>query len=155
MAPVEDGGGVEFPVGMKVLVVDDDPTCLAVLKRMLLECRYDGEQLCLRLCLSRVLCPCSLSLAVLRLCGRDMIGCVEAVGRISFVVSVSVSCSDLSGVGEESAAPWVDLLFREFWGVFIFFLHISVIGNFCPYCRFSQSGNRLLSLYRLVIVLEI
>uniref|UniRef100_A0A0E0KAR1 Two-component response regulator n=1 Tax=Oryza punctata TaxID=4537 RepID=A0A0E0KAR1_ORYPU len=42
MAPVEDGGGVEFPVGMKVLVVDDDPTCLAVLKRMLLECRYDA-----------------------------------------------------------------------------------------------------------------
>jgi hypothetical protein len=37
--------GADFPVGMKVLVVDDDPTCLVVLKRMLLECRYDGEQL--------------------------------------------------------------------------------------------------------------
>jgi len=35
--------GGDFPVGMKVLVVDDDPTCLVVLKRMLLECRYDGE----------------------------------------------------------------------------------------------------------------
>ncbi|KAL6649519.1 hypothetical protein ACP70R_013743 [Stipagrostis hirtigluma subsp. patula] len=36
-----EGRGPDFPVGMKVLVVDDDPTCLAVLKRMLLECRYD------------------------------------------------------------------------------------------------------------------
>ena len=44
MAAAEARGG-EFPVGMKVLVVDDDPTCLVVLKRMLLECRYDGEQL--------------------------------------------------------------------------------------------------------------
>ncbi|KAG8074107.1 hypothetical protein GUJ93_ZPchr0006g43114 [Zizania palustris] len=41
MAPAEEVCG-EFPVGMKVLVVDDDPTCLAVLKRMLLECRYDA-----------------------------------------------------------------------------------------------------------------
>jgi len=31
--------GADFPVGLKVLVVDDDPTCLVVLKRMLLECR--------------------------------------------------------------------------------------------------------------------
>lgn len=44
MAAAEARGG-EFPVGMKVLVVDDDPTCLLVLKRMLLDCRYDGEQL--------------------------------------------------------------------------------------------------------------
>lgn len=40
MAAAEARGG-EFPVGMKVLVVDDDPTCLLVLKRMLLDCRYD------------------------------------------------------------------------------------------------------------------
>ncbi|AQL08456.1 response regulator 10 isoform X1 [Zea mays] len=40
MAAAKARGG-EFPVGMKVLVVDDDPTCLVVLKRMLLECRYD------------------------------------------------------------------------------------------------------------------
>jgi len=44
MAAAEARGG-EFPVGMKVLVVDDDPTCLLVLKRMLLDCRYDGGQL--------------------------------------------------------------------------------------------------------------
>ncbi|XP_072992130.1 two-component response regulator ORR21-like [Typha latifolia] len=40
-AKVEDEGSSEFPVGLKVLVVDDDMTCLMVLKRMLLECRYD------------------------------------------------------------------------------------------------------------------
>lgn len=43
MAPPEEaGGGDQFPVGMKVLVVDDDPTCLAVLNRMLVQCRYDA-----------------------------------------------------------------------------------------------------------------
>ncbi|KAM3314780.1 hypothetical protein ACQJBY_033523 [Aegilops geniculata] len=43
MAPPEEaGGGDQFPVGMKVLVVDDDQTCLAVLKRMLVQCRYDA-----------------------------------------------------------------------------------------------------------------
>ncbi|RRT52254.1 hypothetical protein B296_00049485 [Ensete ventricosum] len=31
----------KFPVGMKVLLVDDDLTCLAVVKRMLLHCQYD------------------------------------------------------------------------------------------------------------------
>ncbi|KAG6529190.1 two-component response regulator ORR21-like [Zingiber officinale] len=31
----------KFPVGMKVLLVDDDLTCLAVVKRMLLNCQYD------------------------------------------------------------------------------------------------------------------
>jgi hypothetical protein len=45
MAPPEEAGcGDQFPVGMKVLVVDDDPTCLAVLNRMLVQCRYDGER---------------------------------------------------------------------------------------------------------------
>lgn len=48
MAPPEEaGGGDQFPVGMKVLVVDDDQTCLAVLKRMLVQCRYDGERILL------------------------------------------------------------------------------------------------------------
>ncbi|CAL9158216.1 unnamed protein product [Musa hybrid cultivar] len=31
----------KFPVGMKVLLVDDDSTCLAVVERMLLHCQYD------------------------------------------------------------------------------------------------------------------
>lgn len=30
----------EFPVGMRVLVVDDDPTCLVLLERMLILCSY-------------------------------------------------------------------------------------------------------------------
>ncbi|RWV99652.1 hypothetical protein GW17_00037433, partial [Ensete ventricosum] len=33
----------KFPVGMKVLLVDDDLTCLAVVKRMLLHCQYDEQ----------------------------------------------------------------------------------------------------------------
>nr|CAD1837390.1 unnamed protein product [Ananas comosus var. bracteatus] len=41
MAEAEEIGSNEFPVGLKVLVVDDDVTCLTVLKRMLLQCRYD------------------------------------------------------------------------------------------------------------------
>lgn len=36
---------VQFPAGLRVLVVDDDVTCLRVLKAMLLKCRYEGEQL--------------------------------------------------------------------------------------------------------------
>lgn len=35
----------KFPVGMKILLVDDDPICLAVVQRMLLNCQYDGELL--------------------------------------------------------------------------------------------------------------
>ncbi|CAL9064593.1 two-component response regulator ORR21 [Musa acuminata AAA Group] len=31
----------KFPVGMKILLVDDDPICLAVVQRMLLNCQYD------------------------------------------------------------------------------------------------------------------
>lgn len=32
----------QFPVGLRVLVVDDDPTCLMILYKMLLSCRYNG-----------------------------------------------------------------------------------------------------------------
>ncbi len=32
----------EFPAGMRVLVVDDDPICLMVLERMLHRCSYRG-----------------------------------------------------------------------------------------------------------------
>lgn len=31
-----------FPVGMRVLAVDDDPTCLKVLEAMLRQCKYHG-----------------------------------------------------------------------------------------------------------------
>jgi len=33
----------QFPVGLRVLVVDDDPTCLTILEKMLRTCRYDGK----------------------------------------------------------------------------------------------------------------
>lgn len=38
---------IQFPAGLRVLVVDDDVTCLRVLKAMLLQCRYEGNQLLL------------------------------------------------------------------------------------------------------------
>ena len=32
----------QFPVGLRVLVVDDDVTCLRILEQMLRRCRYQG-----------------------------------------------------------------------------------------------------------------
>lgn len=32
----------QFPVGMRVLAVDDDPTCLKVLENLLRKCNYHG-----------------------------------------------------------------------------------------------------------------
>jgi len=32
----------KFPVGMRVLVVDDDPTCLKLMEALLLKCQYHG-----------------------------------------------------------------------------------------------------------------
>ncbi|KAL1832580.1 two-component response regulator ARR2 isoform X2 [Daucus carota subsp. sativus] len=34
----------QFPVGLRVLVVDDDPTCLMILYKMLLSCRYNATK---------------------------------------------------------------------------------------------------------------
>ncbi|KAK1385593.1 Two-component response regulator [Heracleum sosnowskyi] len=39
-----DGVSDQFPVGLRVLVVDDDPTCLMILYKMLLSCRYNATQ---------------------------------------------------------------------------------------------------------------
>lgn len=48
---VEDQGGVllgedadqdRFPVGMRVLAVDDDPICLKLLDTLLRKCQYQG-----------------------------------------------------------------------------------------------------------------
>ncbi|KAL8157954.1 two-component response regulator ARR2-like isoform X1 [Apium graveolens] len=36
-----DGVSDQFPVGLRVLVVDDDSTCLVILQRMLMLCRYE------------------------------------------------------------------------------------------------------------------
>lgn len=39
---MEDGFDGRFPVGMRVLAVDDDPTCLLVLGNLLRQCDYRG-----------------------------------------------------------------------------------------------------------------
>ena len=38
----EDGAFDRFPVGMRVLAVDDDPICLKVLETLLRKCQYQG-----------------------------------------------------------------------------------------------------------------
>jgi CheY-like chemotaxis protein len=35
-----------FPYGLRVLVVDDDPTWLKILEKMLRKCSYEGWNLC-------------------------------------------------------------------------------------------------------------
>uniref|UniRef100_A0A453PWQ5 Response regulatory domain-containing protein n=1 Tax=Aegilops tauschii subsp. strangulata TaxID=200361 RepID=A0A453PWQ5_AEGTS len=34
----------QFPVGMRVLAVDDDPVCLKVLETLLRRCQYHGQR---------------------------------------------------------------------------------------------------------------
>ncbi|KAL0282403.1 UNVERIFIED_CONTAM: Two-component response regulator ARR1, partial [Sesamum radiatum] len=36
-----DGVSDQFPAGLRVLVVDDDPTCLRILEKMLRSCLYE------------------------------------------------------------------------------------------------------------------
>lgn len=45
------GGGMptEFPAGLRVLLVDDDATCLKIIEMMLRKCHYDGT-ICPRVC---------------------------------------------------------------------------------------------------------
>lgn len=38
----EDVGQDRFPVGMRVLAVDDDPICLKLLDTLLQKCQYQG-----------------------------------------------------------------------------------------------------------------
>lgn len=33
-----------FPVGLRVLVVDDDPLCLRIVDKMLKRCQYEGAE---------------------------------------------------------------------------------------------------------------
>jgi hypothetical protein len=32
----------KFPIGMRVLAIDDDRTCLKILEKLLLKCQYHG-----------------------------------------------------------------------------------------------------------------
>lgn len=38
----KDGGAPSFPSGLRLLVVDDDPTCLMIVAGMLRKCNYEG-----------------------------------------------------------------------------------------------------------------
>lgn len=40
--PSSSSNSNSFPFGLHVLVVDDDPTCLKVVEKMLTKCRYKG-----------------------------------------------------------------------------------------------------------------
>lgn len=42
LGSTEDGRHDKFPVGMRVLAVDDNPTCLRKLEELLLRCKYHG-----------------------------------------------------------------------------------------------------------------
>jgi hypothetical protein len=90
MAAAAEARGPDFPVGMKVLVVDDDPTCLVVLKRMLLECRYDGE-LTPRNPLSSLLASARFLWRASLCSGREMIDCFESVWNNMRLLLVSAS----------------------------------------------------------------
>lgn len=39
---VEQTNGEQFPSGLRVLAVDDDPTCLLLLETLLRRCQYHG-----------------------------------------------------------------------------------------------------------------
>lgn len=39
----ENGVMDQFPIGMRVLAVDDDPICLKVLENLLRKCQYHGK----------------------------------------------------------------------------------------------------------------
>jgi len=53
----EDGGGDRFPVGMRVLAVDDDPTCLILLENLLRKCQYQGSLFLIIFVRQKILCP--------------------------------------------------------------------------------------------------
>ena len=38
------GGAPSFPSGLRLLVVDDDPTCLMIVAGMLRKCNYEGAR---------------------------------------------------------------------------------------------------------------
>lgn len=55
----EEGRNDQFPVGMRVLAVDDNPTCLRKLQELLLRCKYHGNLL-FCFCLFFFVCLCVL-----------------------------------------------------------------------------------------------
>lgn len=71
--PVFDDQRDQFPIGMRVLIVDDDVTCLRVLETMLHKCQYHGVFVLLLFSLFgfcfQALCFC----LVLKSCSFDML----------------------------------------------------------------------------------
>ncbi|KAK4338910.1 hypothetical protein RND71_040372 [Anisodus tanguticus] len=63
----------QFPVGLRVLVVDDDPTCLRILEKMLRNCHYEdlvfmsyaGREVILDLCLDVIIVRFKVHLSVI------------------------------------------------------------------------------------------
>jgi len=53
----EDGCVDRFPVGMRVLAVDDNPTCLKVLENLLRKCQYQGSLLLIIFVKQKIVCP--------------------------------------------------------------------------------------------------
>lgn len=47
------GSTQQFPAGLRVLVVDDDPTCLMILEKMLRTCHYEGINTHICVCMCR------------------------------------------------------------------------------------------------------
>lgn len=45
----------EFPVGMRVLAVDDDPACLKILEALLRKCQYHGQSLLFSILMASVI----------------------------------------------------------------------------------------------------
>jgi CheY-like chemotaxis protein len=62
-----------FPYGLRVLVVDDDPTWLKILEKMLRKCSYEGWNLCFPLCF----------FSFMDKLGWDGSSCALAVGRLT------------------------------------------------------------------------
>lgn len=49
----------QFPVGMRVLAVDDDPVCLKLLETLLRRCQYHGQTLLRFVTVSRYAVSCT------------------------------------------------------------------------------------------------
>lgn len=60
----------QFPIGMRVLAVDDDPTCLLILETLLRRCQYHGIDCLEFLCFLHLFFDfgCLIMFVVLRFC---------------------------------------------------------------------------------------
>ncbi len=66
------GGAPSFPSGLRLLVVDDDPTCLMIVAGMLRKCNYEGA-----IAPHAVFGPCTHARCVRALCCWHALPCVQ------------------------------------------------------------------------------